>query len=151
MGVGLLSCAGYALQIDAVRGLGFATVASPLPLVFSHFRGQEAFANELAIRLTTKSGQVTEDRIDYRVFSGMDGPYNRRNAYGAVISFGSYFTTENEKNLRDSVLRYGFCEPGPLVQRYGITESLASAEIIITRRGSKGDGAESATIPVNCQ
>jgi hypothetical protein len=133
-----------------VRGLGFATVASPLPLVFSHFRGEEAFANEIAIRLTTKSGRVIDDKVDYRIFSSMEGPYNRRNAYGAVISFGAYFTGDAEKALRDSVLHYGFCNPGPLVRNYGIDEPLSSAEIIIRRRFSKEGDFPARSIPVVC-
>lgn len=147
--VGLLSCIGYVLDIQPIRGLGFATVASPLPLVFSHFRGHEAFTNNLTVQLTTRSGVVVEEKVDYRVFSSMAGPYNRRNAYGAVISFGPFFTTERELLLRDSVLKYGFCHPAPLLQAYGLTEALSSAKIFVRPR-LEGK-AQSWMIPVNCQ
>ncbi len=129
--VGLLQSLSYLLGVPALRGVGAALVASPLPLVFSHFRGLETFSSTFEAELTTRSGQRIVRNLDPSTYSLLTGPYNRRNVYGAVAAYGPALTEPHELKLRDAVMNYGFCK-GPLAQTLGVDEPLASARLHVT-------------------
>lgn len=129
VGLGLLQALGFALGSDALRGVGAMTAASPLPFVFSSFRGVETFAADFEIELTRKSGDRVRHRITPELYAKLDGPYNRRNTYGAVLSYGPALEAPHERALVDSVLRYGLCGNGPLAQRFGEIEPIVSVTV----------------------
>ncbi len=125
VGLGLLQALGFAAGSDTVRGLGAMTAASPLPFVFSSFRDVETFAAEFDLELTRQNGDRVRHRITPELYAKLDGPYNRRNTYGAVLSYGPALTAPHERALVDSVLRYGLCGGGPLAERFGEVEPIA--------------------------
>jgi hypothetical protein len=85
--VGLLQMAGDAFGVPALRALGAATVASPLPKVFSDVRGLEPFASRFTLSWVTAGGERVERPLTPAVYAGVRGPYNRRNVYGAALSY----------------------------------------------------------------
>lgn len=133
--VGLLQPIGYLLGIPALRGLGMAFVASPLPLVFSHFRELETFSSDFNVRVKTAEGGVIEAALTPKTYSLLTGPYNRRNVYGAIAAYGPKLTEGNEPKLVHAVLNYGFCQ-GPLLKPLGIHEKITSAEVTVINRFS---------------
>ena len=50
------------------------------------------------------------------VYARLQGPYNRRNVYGAALSYGPVLPPE----LRDPVMRYAVCGDAPLLRELGI-------------------------------
>ena len=51
----------------------------------------------------------------------MRGPYNRRNAYGAVLAYGPIlFSNPRTKPLFESVARYALCGDAPLLRELGL-------------------------------
>jgi hypothetical protein len=119
VGLGLLQALGFAVGSATLRGLGAMTAASPLPFVFSSFRNVETFAADFEIELTRANGERVRHLVTPELYAKLDGPYNRRNTYGAVLSYGPALDAPNERELVDSVLRYGLCGRGPLAQRFG--------------------------------
>ena len=124
--LGLLQALGFAVGSDTVRGLGAMTAASPLPFVFSSFRDVETFAADFELELTRRNGDRVRHRITPELYAKLDGPYNRRNTYGAVLSYGPALQAPHERALVDSVLRYGLCHGGPLAERFGEVEPITS-------------------------
>lgn len=122
--LGLLQALGFALGSDTLRGLGAMTAASPLPLVFSSFRSWETFAADFEIELTRQNGERVRQLVTPQLYAKLDGPYNRRNTYGAVLSYGPALDAPRERALVDAVLRYGLCGHGPLAQRFGEVEPI---------------------------
>ena len=114
------------------------SAASPLPLVFSQFRGIETFAAEFEATLVRHDGSRRHEEITPAMYAQLGGAYNRRNTYGAVISYGPGFESPEELAMLDSVLRFGLCTGGPLATRFGETDPLRSAMISVTTltRGS---------------
>jgi hypothetical protein len=119
VGVGLLQAVGWATGFPALRGIGQMSAASPLPFVFSSFRGVETFAAEFEIELERDDGTRTSYLVTPELYSQLDGPYNRRNTYGAVLSYGPALDAPGERRLVESVLRYGLCNGGPLAWQFG--------------------------------
>jgi hypothetical protein len=124
VGLGLLQALGFVVGSDTLRGLGAMTVASPLPFVFSSFRNLETFAAEFEIELTRPNGERVRHLVTPELYAKLDGPYNRRNTYGAVLSYGPALAAPRERALVDAVLRYGLCGRGPLAQRFGEVEPI---------------------------
>lgn len=130
--LGLLQCIGYIFKQPLIRGLGMASAASPLPLVFSHFKSLETFSSKFEIDLLS-SGPNSAKKIETyevipKLYSKMKGPYNRRNVYGAVIAYGPKLEGDTGK-LRDEILRYGLCPNGPLVQEFELPKDFSQAVV----------------------
>ncbi len=129
--LGSLQMVGYLVGSPAVRGIGLASAASPLPLVFSHFRGLETFAADFAIDITTKDGQSRYVSLTPRLYDQLHGPYNRRNVYGAIFSHGAMLSSAKELALRDGVMHYGLCDNGPLPKEFGFPGDIKTATIVV--------------------
>lgn len=107
--VALSQMVGDALGIRWLRGVGAATVASPLPKVFSDVAGLETFASSFELEVTTTGGTVTRE-ITPELYGKLEGPYNRRNVYGAALAYAPRLPVE----LWERVYCYGFAPGGPL-------------------------------------
>ncbi len=137
--VGSLQYLGFITDIKQLRGIGFATVASPLPLVFSHFRGMETFASSFQLETIDSNGKTKWYEIDPKTYSKLEGPYNRRNIYGAAIAYGPAMTQPNEAKLVKTVLNYGFCAPGPLKKEFELPSDVKTANIHVTSKTREKD------------
>jgi hypothetical protein len=104
--VGLLQTIGYLFSNKIIRGIGLASGSSPLPIVFTEVKGLETFASDFYIQFTDTLGRQQEIKITPVLYSKLQGPYNRRNVYGAAISYGPILSEE----LCGSVLNYGLCK-----------------------------------------
>lgn len=123
--VGCLQMLGWALEIPSLTALGKASVASPLPLVFSSHDGLETFSQKFTLILHSPEGEATRIPLDAARYARLEGAYNRRNTWGAALSYGPILDSKNPKTLQ-AVLHYGLCSPGVLLQELGIEESVAS-------------------------
>ena len=103
--IGLLQIIGYTLRIKSLRGIGAAMGSSPLPIVFTEVKGVETFAADFYLQYMDSSGQKKEIQITPELYGKLKGPYNRRNVYGAAISYGPVL----KKDIWESVLQYGLC------------------------------------------
>jgi len=113
--VGVLQIVGYITGLKPLRGLGQALASSPLPIVFTEVKGVETFAANFFIGFNNSSGQYQEVAITPKMYSQLQGPYNRRNIYGAAISYGPVLP----EKLWSSVLNYGVCSK-TLLQELGL-------------------------------
>ena len=133
--LGLGQPIGYVFNLPQIRGLSFATAASPLPLVFSVApNGMETFSTSFRLQVfeqssTTCKGTeecivdqlVMNTTLTPELYSTLnDKPYNLRNAYGVLFSHGSFFQDESAITLRDRVLKYGLCNNGPLARAFDL-------------------------------
>lgn len=137
IGIGALQMIGYAFGITALRGLGAATTASPLPIVFSDVKGLETFASSFSVALTFNGGSTKTYPITPKEYGQFRGPYNRRNVYGAAISYGPRLP----EAIWKSVLRYGFCKPGVLTEEMGFGTGIEKASVLIKTQTANRDDA----------
>ena len=55
------------------------------------------------------------------LYSKLQGPYNRRNAYGAVVAYGPVLaTTKATRAMFLQVARYGLCGQAPVLRELGV-------------------------------
>jgi hypothetical protein len=112
----LLERAGVERTGRAISGVGMATTASPAPKVFSSVRGLETYSTQFFVEWTDHAGKVHSLQVTPKVYTRLQGPYNRRNVYGAALAYGPILPTR----LRDPVMRYALCGNAPLLRELGI-------------------------------
>ena len=122
--IGLMQMFGDLTGLTALKGIGAATGASPAPKVFSAVKGLETFSSRFYIDWTDQSGQPQLLEITPEVYARLEGPYNRRNIYGAALAYGPILAGDSRTEaMFFSVRRYSFCGSAPLLMELGIDTS----------------------------
>jgi hypothetical protein len=114
--LGSTQMAGDLLGVLPLKGLAAATCASPAPKVFSAVRGFETYSTRFFLEWTERGGVNQSVPITSALTARFEGPYNRRNVYGAALAYGPVLPDE----LRSPVMRYALCEPARLPRELGI-------------------------------
>mmetsp|Transcript_32080 Transcript_32080/g.62745 ORF Transcript_32080/g.62745 Transcript_32080/m.62745 type:complete len:794 (-) Transcript_32080:260-2641(-) len=156
--IGCTSIAAFYLGSANMRGLAATTVASPLPLVFSKFNGQETFSTSFKYTAKDVNGNLHHGTVGPAMYSKVHGAYNYRNAFGVVFSHGPFFDKPEQLEMRRLVLDYAFCKPGVITRDSGLSKQVPLQAINVTvqayPRQSPGDAenapAQSWTMPVKC-
>jgi hypothetical protein len=138
--LGFIQLIGWVFGIPSLTGIGFMSNASPLPLVFSVFRGKEPFSSTFDLAIKESDGKLHQIRISPEIYAQLEGPYNLRNVYGAAFASLPMLESSNEKELVHSVLKFGFCEPGVVRKQFGFTAPIASFQITQTSRAKGIEG-----------
>jgi hypothetical protein len=123
---GLSAMLGDTLQVPALKGIGLASAMAPCPKVFCDTRGLEGFASKFALRFET-SGQMTELELTPELYAKLEGPYNRRNVYGAALSFAPRLP----ESLWRAAFDYSLAEEGPLRRELGIPREATNITVLI--------------------
>ncbi|MBX3475084.1 MAG: hypothetical protein KF754_11925 [Planctomycetes bacterium] len=127
---------GLARAEDARRAAA-ATAAAPYPKVFCAKDGYEAYAMNFTLIATDSRGEQTTVTLTPEVYKRIEGPYNRRNVYGAVLAFAPLL----EPALRDEVVDYAFRRDGGLRRELGLPDDLR--KLVIRIEPKPGVAAES--------
>ncbi len=107
--LGLTQALGYVGNMSSLRNWGLASTAAPLPLVFTSFRGLETFSSKFTIVIEFDDQSKQSFEMTPQLYGRLDGPYNRRNIYGAAFAYGTRMNSAPEIRLVQNVLQYGFC------------------------------------------
>ena len=81
----LLQTIEFCLGNNKVKGIGLASVASPLPIVFTQFRGVETFSLDYYLKVEHNQGQIKSFKLDSKKYSKLKAPYNVRNVIFVMV------------------------------------------------------------------
>lgn len=126
----------FMCHTNIFRDIGFVSVASPLPLVFSAFEGYETFSNSFFLEAELKNGTHISLPMDSSMYDMIGGAYNRKNVYGAMFSHGPFFIDYKMLNLRDKILHYAVCDPGTLMKDFKINSEIKWFNVTIKTKRS---------------
>ncbi|HWU44421.1 MAG TPA: hypothetical protein VN132_13315 [Bdellovibrio sp.] len=143
--VGLICPLGFLLNSTPLKGLGLAWMISPLPIVFSDSHGYEAFSSKYSVTFTLVDGAVIEKAVTFKEARLLQGPYNRRNVYGAVIG---YFPRLPQK-MTDSVLHYGFCQSKTLLREFQLPSDVRKY-VLHVAEGAQGRENQHQEVEGSC-
>jgi len=119
--LGLAQMTGDTLGIPVLKAIAAATTASPAPKVFSAVRGLETYSTRFSLEWRDASGSEHSLEITPAIYAEIHGPYNRRNAYGAILAYAPILAiTPETRALFESVTRYALCGRAPLLTELGI-------------------------------
>jgi hypothetical protein len=91
------------------------TMMAPFPKVFSDVDGLETFASEFTLHWRDGRGAHAMP-ITPELYSRLRGAYNRRNVYGAALSYAPRLP----EPLWRAVFTYAFAPAGPLRREFGL-------------------------------
>lgn len=122
--LGTLQMAGDLLHLPVLKGIGAASSASPAPKVFTAQEGFETYSSQFFVMWTDAAGNAHELQLTPQVYKGMQGPYNRRNAYGAALSYAPVlFDSALTRPMLNSAIRHTFCGQSTALAEIGIDRS----------------------------
>ncbi|MEM6820472.1 MAG: hypothetical protein AAF558_00840 [Verrucomicrobiota bacterium] len=130
---GFSAMAGHLLGIAPLKGLGLASMAAPYTKVFCQAesledgRRFETFAARFTLTYFRSDGSQEALRVTPELYQRLAGPYNRRNAYGAVLAYGPALP----EDMRRATFRYALIEPGVIVKELGLPSDAHDFEIHI--------------------
>ena len=142
--MGSLQMIGYVAGSDTLRGFAAATTMAPMPKVFSDVNGLETFASEFTLNYWEPNGTEDSLRITPDVYARIGGPYNRRNVYGAALSYAPRMP----EALWTSVYCYGLAKQGPLRREIGLRPE--QRDMAITIRTKTRGRHDSWTFAPSC-
>lgn len=121
IGVGCAQMFGDVLGIPALKGLAAATGASPAPKVFTAQNGYETHANRFFLEWQDAAGSQQVLELTPEVYANLRGPYNRRNVYGAVISYAPVLEANPvTRPMFRSMLTRTFCGASSVLTEIGV-------------------------------
>lgn len=130
VGVGTLQIAAEMLSLPKIKALAAATQVSPAMKVFTAHQGYETHAARFALSWRDVAGAVHELELDPRTYASIEGPYNRRNVYGAALAYGPLLRSDPKlRPMQESVMRYAFCEPGVMRAELGVPSDATNLQI----------------------
>jgi hypothetical protein len=116
LALSLLGCAQMLADLSGLgqlKALAQATQVSPAMKVFTAQSGYETYAASFYIGYWDAQGNYQEIELDRARYALLQGPYNRRNVYGAAFSYGPLLAgNEHTAAMHQSVLRHALCTPG---------------------------------------
>jgi hypothetical protein len=116
LALSLLGCAQMLADLGGLgrlKALAQATQVSPAMKVFTAQSGYETYAASFYIGYRDAQGNDQEIQLDRARYALLQGPYNRRNVYGAAFSYGPLLASnEHTAAMHQSVLRHALCKPG---------------------------------------
>jgi sterol desaturase/sphingolipid hydroxylase (fatty acid hydroxylase superfamily) len=136
---GSLNSTAFMAHDTHMRDIGFATVSSPLPLVFSSFNGVETFVTDFNATIKYDNGTILNSILTVDHYGHLEGSYNRRNVYGAIFSHGPFFdanTSENLITIRQGILNYSICRDSKktLMDEFGFSGKVHDLKIDVLHR-----------------
>lgn len=130
--IGLFQMTGDLLNQTWMKALGAAWGASPAPKVFSSSEGLETFSSQFFIAWTDREHTLQRVELTPQLAKHLKGPYNRRNVYGAILSYGPVLSkNERMREAYESILKYGISQNGSLLRELGINTDAISGGVSI--------------------
>lgn len=123
---------GDVFNIPVLKAIGASFGASPAPKVFSSIDSLETFSSEFYLTWQDKQGIWQKQKLTPELAKKFKGPYNRRNVYGAILSYGPVFS----KNAiltpaYEAILSYAVSEKGSFFKELGIDQDTIGSELYI--------------------
>ena len=140
--VGLLRAFGYMSDSKSIDALGYATVASPQPVVFINSADRRC-----SFSAVTESGKVVSQSYGPGLMQRIRGPMWRRFIYFKALT--SIPSEPHEVKKVHAILKYGICTDRSLAEDLGIHEPIRRFRSV--RWHARDPSATTATAEVQCE
>lgn len=128
---------GHIFNSQPLKSIGLATCAAPYTKVFCNAEMAETgepfepFAAEFILKFK-HAEKWHELKMTPEIYQKLEGSYNRRNVYGAVIAYGPALP----ETLRVTLLDYALKSPGHVAHELGLPTPLEDYQIITSRENT---------------
>lgn len=132
LALGTTQMLGYLTHSRPLRGVGLASGVAPFPKVFCEADGYEPFAATFTLLGEDSTGAPISIPIDAERYALMEGPYLRRNVYGAALAYSPRLPEDLRTHLFQRIL----LPNSPLINELGLP-ALNNPRIRIEARASE--------------
>lgn len=154
-GLGCLQMAGDLLGNTPMKALGAASHASPAPRVFTAHQGFETFSSRFFVSWTDTAGHPRQVELTPETYGRLKGPYNRRNAYGAALSYGPVLSASPvTRHMFEQASHYALCGHAPVLREIGIDPAHVQGPVTMTLQPREQRSANSGwqlTFDIACK
>lgn len=136
--IGIVQMGADVCGLKKLKGLSSAWGASPCPKVFTSVNGLETFSSRYFLSWKNKNQERQQIEITKNLAKNLKGPYNRRNVYGAMLSYGPILKNlETTKVAYTSITDYALKNQKVLLHELGLDEREISndIELIVLQKG----------------
>lgn len=121
LSIGLIQMAGDLLGWQKVKGIATAWNISPCPKVFTSVNGLETFSSRYFLTWKNENQETIQIEITKKLGNRLKGPYNRRNVYGCLLSYGPILKNlETTSHAYFSVIDYALKNQKVLLHELGL-------------------------------
>lgn len=121
VGLGSMQMLGDVLNLSTLKGFGAALQVAPAMKVFTAHDGYETHAATFTLHWRDAAGAEHDLTLDPARQPRLQGPYNRRNVYGAALAYGPLLRRNPRlRPMQESVMHYAFCAPAVLRHELGL-------------------------------
>ncbi len=122
---GLAQMLADVLGLREVKAMAAATLISPAPKVFSAARGFETFSARYFLEWEGPRNTMGRLEFDHTLYLRLQGPYLRRNVYGAAFAYGPVLAADPAgERMLVQLAQYAFGGEAPLLQELGVRDEV---------------------------
>ena len=130
--LGSMQMVGDVLGMPRLKGFAAATQVAPAMKVFTAHQGYETHAARFALHWTDAAGAERTLQLSPATYRRVQGPYNRRNVYGAALAYGPLLRHDpRTRPMQESVMHYAFCTPGVLRDELGLPSDVRALGVSV--------------------
>lgn len=116
--IGMMGTIGICTGWSTLRMIGQGSLASPVLVVYSELSGYKVMSLRPHVSLELEDGTTRGfvlDRDSYNFIAQQENPFNRHVfVLGYVAALQLLINRDDNPQLRESILKHGFCNGGPL-------------------------------------
>ncbi len=100
--------------LERLSAAAAVTNAAPAMKVFTAQKGYETYSSPFELTIRQVNGETLKLRLSPSNYSGLKGPYNRRNVYGALMAYGPVLVANpRTRTMWEVMAQRAFCgQPG---------------------------------------
>ena len=126
--------------LEKLSAVAATTNMTPAMKVFTAHEGYETYSSKFELVVNFRDGAQVSSYLDLSNYSGLKGPYNRRNVYGALIAYGPVLAA-NDRTAETwrEMARRSFCRENTVLFELGFENSSGVSAATIHYHGQIKD------------
>jgi hypothetical protein len=140
------------LGFERLSALAAVTNVAPAMKVFTAQKGYETYSSKFELTISYSDGQTVIAQLNPRKYSGLRGPYNRRNVYGALIAYGPVLVSNPKTHsMWKAMANRSFCGESSVLSELGFNNNSGISSATIRYLGQvKTEGTYPTELSVTC-
>lgn len=138
--------------LERLSALAAVTNVAPAMKVFTAHKGYETYSSTFELNINYSDGTNVIAQLNPGNYSGLKGPYNRRNVYGALIAYGPVLVSNPKTHsMWTTMASRAFCGENSVLSELGFNDTGDISSATITYLGQvKTESAYPTELRVSC-
>lgn len=121
------------LGLEQVSAVASMSNLSPAMKVFTAHKGYETYSSTFHIEALYQDGLTVKKTLTPKLYSHLEGAYNRRNVYGALIAYAPLLVTNTHtKALYKQMSHRAFCKEEHILKELNFKHNNPIKTIILS-------------------